>query len=67
MNREQTDGCQRGGVGGLGEKVKGLKSSVWWLQNSHGDVKHSIGNTVNKTVNTQLCPGNVRGTLCRVS
>ena len=28
--REQTEGCQRGGgIGGLGEKVKGLRSTDW--------------------------------------
>ena len=29
------------------KKVKGLKSTNWLSQNSHGDVKYSIGNTVN--------------------
>ena len=40
------------GVGGLGEKVKGLKSKDWWLQNSHRDIKYSIGNIVNDIVIT---------------
>ena len=40
------------GLGGLGEKVKGLGSSSWFLQNSHRDVKYSIGNTVSNSVIT---------------
>lgn len=34
------------------KKVKGLNSTNWKLQNSHGDIKHSLGNTVNNTVIT---------------
>ena len=37
---------------GLGEKVKKLRSPNWELQNSHGGVKHSIGNIVNKILIT---------------
>ena len=38
--------------GGWGVKtVKGLSTSGW-LQNSHGDVKYSTGNTVNNIVIT---------------
>ena len=32
--------------------VKGLRSTDWWLQNSHRDVKYSIGSTVNNIVIT---------------
>ena len=45
--RKQTDGCQRGGVGGWAKKVKGLRSTNWQLQTSHGDGKYSLRNTVN--------------------
>ena len=38
-------------VGGLGEKVKGL-SANWQLQNTHEDVKYSIGNIVSHIVIT---------------
>ena len=41
-----------GGVGGLVEKVKGLRSTNWQLQNSHEDVKYSIGDRVNSIVIT---------------
>ena len=34
------------------KKVKGLRSTSWWLQNSHGNVKYSAGNRVNNTVIT---------------
>ena len=33
-----------GWQGGMGEEMRGLKSTNEWLQNSHGDVKYSIGN-----------------------
>ena len=39
-------------IGGMGEKVKGLRSTDWELQNSHGDVKYSLGNIVNNIVIT---------------
>ena len=43
--RECFDGCQMGeGCGGMGEEVRGLRSTNRQLQNSHGDVKYSIGN-----------------------
>ena len=32
----------------MDEDMRGLKSTNRWLQNSHGDVKYSIGNGVNK-------------------
>ena len=51
--REQTDGCQRkGGLGDWVKSVMGSRSRGWKLQNSHGDVKYSTGNTVDNTVIT---------------
>ena len=42
---EHFDGCQMGGeCGGRGEEVRGLRSTNRQLQNSHGDIKYSIGN-----------------------
>ena len=32
----------------MGEELRGLNSTNEWLQNSHGDVKYSIGNGVVK-------------------
>ena len=32
----------------MGEEVRGLRSTNRWLQDSHGDVKDSIGNGVAK-------------------
>ena len=32
--------------------MKGLRSTNWKLQNSPGDVKHSIGNIVNTVITT---------------
>ena len=47
MDREHFDDCQTGGVcKGRGEEVRGLRSTNRWLQNSHGDVKYSVGNGV---------------------
>ena len=41
------DGCQMGGAcGGMGEEVRELRSTNRQLQNSHGDIKYSIGNGV---------------------
>ena len=37
-----------GGCGGMGEEVRALRSKKRKLQNSHGDVKYSIGNGVAK-------------------
>ena len=46
---ERFDGCQMGeGWGRMGEEVRGVRSTNWWLWNSHGDVKYSIGNNVAK-------------------
>ena len=42
-------GCQIGGdCGGMGEEVRGLRSTNRQLQNSRGDIKYSIGNGVAK-------------------
>ena len=50
---KQTDGCQmRGVLGGWVKVVKGLRSTNWQLQNSHRDVKYSIGNIVDNIVIT---------------
>ena len=47
--REHFDGWQMGrGCGGIGEEVSGLRSTNRYLQNSHGDVKDSIGNGLAK-------------------
>ena len=49
--REGFDGCQMGGgLRGVGEEVRGLISTNRQLQNSHGDVKYSIGNGVAKEI-----------------
>ena len=46
--RDHFDGCQMGRkLGGWLKRVKGMGSTNWLLQNSHGDVKYSIGNIVN--------------------
>ena len=34
------------------KKVKGLRSTDWWLQNSHGDAKYSVGIIVSNIVIT---------------
>ena len=48
---EHFDGCQMGGgCKRMFEEVRRLKSTNWYLQNSHGDVKYSIGNGVAKEV-----------------
>ena len=42
--REHSDGCQTGGgLQGLGEEVKGLRSAARELQNHQGDVQSSTG------------------------
>ena len=52
--REHLDGYQMGGGSeGWAKKVKGLRSTIWQLQNSHGDVKYSI---VNRVANIQAGP-----------
>lgn len=42
----------RGGGGGGGERVKGSRSTGWWLYNHHRDGKRSIRNVVNNMVQT---------------
>lgn len=34
------------------KNVKGLRNTGWYLQNSHGDIRHGIGNTANTIVIT---------------
>ena len=34
------------------KKVEGWRSTDWYLQNSHGDAKHSMGYIVNNAVKT---------------
>ena len=42
---ELFDGCQMAGVwGGMSEEVRELRSTNRSLQNTHGDVKYSVGN-----------------------
>ena len=53
------------------KKVKGLRSTGWELQTSHGDVKFSIGNIVSNIVMTIMVPGGcvleiLRETFCTV-
>ena len=51
--REQTDDCQSGGkLGDWMKKVKGLGSTSWGFQNSHRDLKYSLGNVVTNIVIT---------------
>ena len=40
------------GLEGWVKKVRGLRSTNWLLQNSHGDEKYSMGNTVNNILIT---------------
>ena len=41
-----------GAYGGVGEEVRGLRSTNWYLKNSHGDVKYNIRNGVAKELIT---------------
>ena len=51
--REQIDGCQkRGGLGHWVKMVKVLASTDRYLQNSQGDIRYNIGNTVKNIVLT---------------
>ena len=46
---EYFDGLQmRGECGGMGEEMRGLRSTNRLLHNSHRDVKYSIGNGVSE-------------------
>ena len=49
-NREHLEVCQWEGFGEMDEKVKGLISTNWQLQNSHGVVKYSVANGAAKEV-----------------
>ena len=42
------------GLEGWMKKVMGLRSTNWKLQNSHGDVKYSIGNKVSNILITSM-------------
>ena len=54
--RAQIDDCQRGGgLGNWVKKVKGLRTTNWQPQNSHGDVKYTLGNIVNNITITMYC------------
>ena len=43
----------------MGGKGRGLTSTNWWLQGSHGGVRCSIENTANNTVMTMCGVGGV--------
>ena len=34
-------------LGDWAKEVKALRSIVWWLQNTHGDIKYNIGSMFN--------------------
>ena len=38
------------------KKVKGLRSTGWKLQNSHGDIKYGVGNIVSNIAITMRGP-----------
>ena len=52
------------------KKVKGLRSTEWQLQNSHGDVKYSIEKRVNNIVTTMYGArwilDSLRGSFCKL-
>ena len=49
--REQSDGCQIGGLlWGWVKKVKAFRNTNWQLQNSHKGIKYSIRNIVKNIV-----------------
>ena len=49
--REHFDCCQmEGRLEGWVKKVRGLRSTNWLLQNSHGDINYRIENTVNNLI-----------------
>ena len=45
------------------KKVKGLRSTYWWLQDSHRDVEYSIGNIIHNIIVTSLSVRWVQGLL----
>ena len=48
---KETDSCQVGGsLEDCVKQMKSLRSTNWQLQNSHGGVKYSTGDTVNNNV-----------------
>ena len=49
-------------VGGMGEKVKGLRRTILLIQNSNGDVKYYIGNLVKYSNKYVCCQMGVRFT-----
>ena len=44
-------------LGGWAEKGKKLRNADGQVQNSHGDVEHSLGNIINTIVITLHVPG----------
>ena len=58
------------GFGRLGETGAGIRGTNWQLQNSHEDVRYSIGNVVNNIVITKYGASLLleisRGSLCKV-
>ena len=63
-HRKQMDGCQMQDVlGRWVKKVKGLRSTYWWLQDSHRDVEYSIGNIIHNIIVTSLSVRWVQGLL----
>ena len=42
---------------GMGEEVRGLRSTGGWLQNRPEDVKYTTGNIVTNIVKTVWCQG----------
>ena len=47
-------------VGGMGEKVKGLRRTILLLQNSNGNIKYCIGNLVKYSNKYACCQMGVR-------
>lgn len=48
----------------LREKGDGINSTDWWLQSSHREAKHSIGNIANSIVITMYGTSNIGGLPC---
>lgn len=70
IDRENKQGCQTGGSGSWVKREKGLRSTDWQSQNSHVDVKYSLGNRVDDVVITasgaRWVPCLLRGILHKV-